>query len=177
MRMARHSSLLPVIAYDVVIRTAQAIDAGVMKTLGFHRTGTNGAFGAVAGAAKILCLDPDQTTNAFGIVGSQSLGSLQGTDEGVWTKRFNPGWAAHNGVTAATLAQMGFAGPREIFEGKRGLYNAYPKRATTWTGSSTSGAPATRSSTPPGSRARANATAILPSTACSPSASRWGGTD
>jgi 2-methylcitrate dehydratase PrpD len=117
-----------VIAYDVVIRTAQAIEAGVMQDLGFHRTGTNGAFGAAAGAAKMLGLDAAQIAHAFGIMGSQSSGSLQGTDEGVWTKRFNPGWAAHNGVTAATLAKMGFTGPAEIFEGKRGWYNAYPNK-------------------------------------------------
>jgi 2-methylcitrate dehydratase PrpD len=102
-----------------------AVKAGVLHGKGFHPTGTNGAFGATAGASKILGLAPEEIMNALGICGSQSSALIQGTDEGVWTKRFNPGWAAHNGVTAATLAQMGFTGPKEVFEGRHGWYSAY----------------------------------------------------
>lgn len=118
------------IAYDVVNRTAMAVKAGVLHGKGFHPTGTNGAFGATAGAAKMLGLSEAQIMNAFGICGSQSSGLIQGTDEGVWTKRFNPGWAAHNGVTSSTLAQMGFTGPTEVFEGRHGWYNAYAGAGT-----------------------------------------------
>jgi 2-methylcitrate dehydratase PrpD len=40
-------------------------------------------------------------------------------------KRINPGPAARNGVTAATLAGMGFTGAETIFEGERGFGAAF----------------------------------------------------
>jgi 2-methylcitrate dehydratase PrpD len=40
-------------------------------------------------------------------------------------KRFNPGPAARNGVTAATMAQLGFTGAATIFEGERGFLAAF----------------------------------------------------
>ena len=39
---------------------------------GFHATGTFGTYGAVAAAAKLLKLDEEQMTNAFGIAGSEA---------------------------------------------------------------------------------------------------------
>jgi 2-methylcitrate dehydratase PrpD len=43
-------------------------------------------------------------------------------------KRFNPGPAARNGVTAATMAQLGFTGAATIFEGERGFLAAFTDR-------------------------------------------------
>ena len=40
-------------------------------------------------------------------------------------KRFNPGPAARNGVTAARMAQLGFTGADTIFEGERGFLKAF----------------------------------------------------
>jgi 2-methylcitrate dehydratase PrpD len=40
-------------------------------------------------------------------------------------KRFNPGPAARNGVTAALMAQLGFTGADTIFEGERGFLKAF----------------------------------------------------
>jgi 2-methylcitrate dehydratase PrpD len=40
-------------------------------------------------------------------------------------KRFNPGPAARNGVTAARMAQLGFTGADTIFEGERGFLTAF----------------------------------------------------
>jgi 2-methylcitrate dehydratase PrpD len=37
----------------------------------------------------------------------------------------NAGWAAHSGVTAATLAREGFNSPMNIFEGSNGWFSAY----------------------------------------------------
>jgi 2-methylcitrate dehydratase PrpD len=119
-----------IIGYDVVIRTAQAVKAGVLHHTGFHPTGTNGVFGATAGVSKIMGLDVPTTVNALGIAGSQSSGLIQAVNEGVMTKRFHAGWAAHNGVTAATLAQMGFTAPREVLEGAHGWYHAYAGEGT-----------------------------------------------
>ena len=44
---------------------------------------------------------------------------------GSWTKRFHAGWAAHNGIIAALLAERGFNGPVTIIEGRFGFLNSY----------------------------------------------------
>jgi 2-methylcitrate dehydratase PrpD len=41
--------------------------------------------------------------------------------ENAWTKKLNPGWAAHNGVMACLMAQKGFKAPSTILEGKHGF--------------------------------------------------------
>ena len=40
-------------------------------------------------------------------------------------KRFNPGPAARNGVTAALMAKLGFTGAATIFDGERGFLRAF----------------------------------------------------
>jgi 2-methylcitrate dehydratase PrpD len=67
----------------------------------------------------------DTLTNALGIAGTLAAGSLEYLADGAWTKRLNPGWAGHAGITAATLAQAGFSGPRTVFEGRLGVLHAY----------------------------------------------------
>jgi len=37
----------------------------------------------------------------------------------------HPGWAAHSGTIAATLAIAGMTGPSTVYEGRFGLYNTY----------------------------------------------------
>jgi 2-methylcitrate dehydratase PrpD len=46
-------------------------------------------------------------------------------EDGAWTKRMHPGWAAQSGITAAALARQGFVGPSRAYEGRFGLFNAY----------------------------------------------------
>jgi 2-methylcitrate dehydratase PrpD len=46
-------------------------------------------------------------------------------EEGAWTKRFHPGWAAVAGITAARLAEQGFIGPSRPYEGKFGLFDTH----------------------------------------------------
>ena len=40
-------------------------------------------------------------------------------------KRLHAGSAAHSGVEAAQLAQLGLTGPRTIFEGQRGIFRLF----------------------------------------------------
>jgi 2-methylcitrate dehydratase PrpD len=54
-----------------------------------------------------------------------AAGSLEYLSDGAWTKRLNPGWAGHAGITAAQLALAGFTGPRSVFEGRLGVLHAY----------------------------------------------------
>ena len=61
-------------------------------------------------------------------------GSLQFLANGAWTKRFQVGWAAMNGLAAATMVREGFKGAAEALEGNMGFLRAYapypiPERA------------------------------------------------
>ena len=62
---------------------------------------------------------------ALGTVLSQCAGSLQFLVNGAWTKRFQVGWAACNGLMAATLVREGFKGAAEALEGRHGFLRAY----------------------------------------------------
>jgi 2-methylcitrate dehydratase PrpD len=59
---------------------------------------------------------------AQGITLSLAAGSLEFLQDGAWTKRLHPGWAASVGITAATFARHGYVGPRAAYEGRFGLY-------------------------------------------------------
>ena len=123
-----------VAGYEVTCRVALALPAGDHYQRGFHPTATCGAFGAAAAAARVFGLDAERVASALGIALSQSAGSLQFLANGAWTKRFQVGWAAMAGLTAATLAREGFKGAAEALEGRHGFLHAYapspvPERA------------------------------------------------
>ncbi len=120
--------------YEVTCRIALALPAGEHYDRGFHPTATCGAFGAAAAAARVFGLDADGVASAMGTVLSQAAGSLQFLANGAWTKRSQVGWAAVNGLMAATLVREGFKGASEALEGKHGFMRAYapnpsPERA------------------------------------------------
>lgn len=94
--------------------------AGKFGARGFHPTAIAGAFAATAVASKLRRQPGETTVRALGLAGSQAAGILEVRES--WLKRFHPGWAAHSGVVASTIAGAGFIGPRSIFDGPRGLY-------------------------------------------------------
>lgn len=99
-----------------------------LRNRGFHTTPTCGVFGATVAAAKALRLSRDQFTSAFGLAGAQASGLMEMYGPSA-QKRFNPGPAARNGVTAARIAQLGFSGADTIFEGERGFLKAFSDEA------------------------------------------------
>jgi 2-methylcitrate dehydratase PrpD len=120
--------------YEITCRVALALPAGEHYDRGFHPTATCGAFGAAGAAARVFGLNAAQVAGALGTVLSQAAGSLQFLANGAWTKRFQVGWAALNGLTAATLVREGFHGASEALEGRHGFMRAYapnpnPERA------------------------------------------------
>ena len=120
--------------YEITCRIALALPAGEHYDRGFHPTATCGAFGAAAAAARVFGLDADGVASALGTVLSQCAGSLQFLVNGAWTKRSQVGWAACNGLMAATLVREGFKGASEALEGRHGFMRAYapnpkPERA------------------------------------------------
>ena len=123
-----------VAGYEVTCRIALALPAGAHYARGFHPTATCGVFGAAAAAGRVFGLSGAEIASAMGIALSQSAGSLQFLANGAWTKRFQVGWAAMSGLTAATLAREGFKGAAEALEGRAGFLHAYapdptPERA------------------------------------------------
>jgi aconitate decarboxylase len=100
--------------YEVGLRLG--VCAGVAhSTSGYHVTGTVGAVGAAAAAARVLSLSPLQFAHALGIGATQAAG-LYVARLGAMTKRFHAGRAAQSGVLSAYLAQRGFTGGLEALE-------------------------------------------------------------
>ena len=102
-----------------------AVAKGGFHQVGFHPTGLVGAFGCALIAGRLLGLNRRQLAMAQGIALSVASGSLEFLNDGAWTKRMHPGWAAGAGFTAATLARHGFVGPREAYEGRFGLFASH----------------------------------------------------
>lgn len=96
--------------------------AGGFHDVGFHPTAVAGAFGAAVAAGRLSGLDADGLVAAQGVVGSMSAGLLEFLEDGSWTKRLHPGWAAMCGLTAAAFARAGWTGPAAVYEGRFGLY-------------------------------------------------------
>lgn len=115
-------------AYDVCTRLELSGPSQIThrQAAAWHPSGVFGTFAATAAAGKLLDFDVDQIVNAFGIAGSQASGIFQCLVEGFpMMKDIHSGLAARNGVLSALLTQRGIEGPKEIFEGKFGFYNAY----------------------------------------------------
>ena len=122
------SVLLAVAAgYDLAARVTEGSGGyRAHNDTGFHSTGTCGTFGAAAGAASLLKLDHAKFTSALGIAGSYAGGTWAFLADGAMTKRFHPGRASENGVSAAILAEAGLVGPRFILESTwGGFYKTY----------------------------------------------------
>lgn len=114
-----------VLGYEVTVRLGKALGPENHYRRGFHPTATCGTFGSSVVASKIMGLKTEGITNAMGIAGSQTSGSMEFLAQGAWTKRFHAGWAAHSGMIAAQLARKGFQGPTSIIEGRDGFLRAY----------------------------------------------------
>ncbi len=117
-----------VIGMEVGCRVAGA-GAGLFHARGFHPTGIAGTFAAACVTAKMRGLSAQELTSALGLCGSQAAGILELHDS--WLKRMHPGWAAHAGIIAATMAQAGFRGPATVFEGSGGLYRSHLEKIPT----------------------------------------------
>ncbi len=106
---------------------ASAAANNSLRDRGYHTTPTCGVFGAAIAAARLLKLDRDQVVSALGLAGAQSSGLMEMYGPSM-QKRFNPGPAARNGVTAALMAKLGFTGAATIFDGERGFLRAFTDR-------------------------------------------------
>lgn len=131
-RLTGKDALIAIIAgYDVAAR--------ILEGAGGYRphndlggpTGTCGSFGAAAGAAKALKLERKQFAHALGIAGTFTGGVWAFLDDGAMTKRFYPGKASENGLSAALLARSGMTGPRKVLEADAGFFATYSRGTAT----------------------------------------------
>lgn len=112
------------VGVEAASRIGKAANNGFHQR-GFHPTGLVGIFGATLAAGRLSGMNAAQIAHAQGIALSMAAGSLEFLEDGAWTKRMHPGWAASSAVTACALAHGGFQGPQRAFEGRFGLFNAY----------------------------------------------------
>src|SRR5271169_1366322 len=124
-------SLEGVSGRDVLLAVVLGLDISCRIALastldrGWHRTAAIGVFGATAAAGKLIGLTPEQMLAAFGIAYSHAAGNRQCILDGALTKRMQAGQAASAGVFSAVLAQTGFTGARNIFNGRFGFFELY----------------------------------------------------
>ena len=96
--------------------------AGTGLSNGFHKPGTTGMFGSVAGAVKLFKLDKQQTLMALGLAGSRA-GSL-GVNSGTMAKPTHAGHACRMGIECAVLASMGWTASADVF-GPKGYFDTF----------------------------------------------------
>lgn len=106
------------VAYQVQCRLS---DVAPVRAKGFDHT-VQGAYAVAAGVSRALGLDPGRTAHAIAIAGT-SLNALRVTRTGElshWKGLAYPA-LAFGASHAAFLAMRGVTGPREVFEGNKGL--------------------------------------------------------
>lgn len=106
-----------VLGVEVECRVANAIY--LAHNINWYITGTAGVFGAAAAAGRLLGLDEQRMTWAFGIAATQAAGLREMA--GTMCKSFVHGRAAQNGMTAALLAAAGFTSSERAIEAPRGF--------------------------------------------------------
>jgi 2-methylcitrate dehydratase PrpD len=102
-----------------------SVAKGGFHQIGFHPTGLVGAFATTLVVGRLFGLNAQQLAMAQGIALSTGSGSLEFLNDGAWTKRMHPGWAAVAGLTSASLARHGFIGPKQAYEGRFGLFASH----------------------------------------------------
>ena len=110
-----------ILGFEVECKIGRLIGAP-HYALGWHPTATFGTLGAAAAGARLLRVDPDRTRMALGIAASLASGARR--NFGSMTKPLHAGWAARNGIVAATLASRGFTADDEALEAPDGWLHA-----------------------------------------------------
>ena len=119
-----------VIGYEIACRLAMALGPHSSHEMGFHPTGTCATFAGSAIIGRLRGTGPEVIENAMGLNGSQAAGSMQYVVNGAWNKRTHPGLAVHSSFVGMALAQAGFLGAGDVFEGDQGFLQGYALRPT-----------------------------------------------
>jgi 2-methylcitrate dehydratase len=110
------------IAFEVQMRACEFTSTSFFKTKGWDQT-TLVTLASAAATGSLLHLDEVQLTHALAIAGCYpTIGEVR-VGQMSMLKGATAGLAATRGIEAAYLAKEGMTGPREVFEGQRGLSN------------------------------------------------------
>lgn len=109
-------------AFIVGLETEFALGKAFTNSIydkGWWTTSVLGGFGAVAGAVRLMHMEPEAIARAlsFVAVGAGAIRALRGAD----TKHFYCGRAAEAGVVAAMMADRGGSAPLDAFEDRNGV--------------------------------------------------------
>ncbi len=113
-----------VIGVEAATRLA-SVAHGAFHQVGFHPSGMCNAPAAALTAGRLMGLTVEQLRHAQGIALSMASGTLEFLEDGAWTKRLHPGWAASAGITAAAMAKAGYVGATSPYSGRFGLFRSY----------------------------------------------------
>lgn len=110
--------LATIIAYEIQCRLC---DAASLRSKGWDHT-TYGPYSSTLATAKLMGADREKMTHAVGIAGvcNNAMRQTRVGNISMW-KACAFAAAARGGVQAATLANLGFTGPSEIFVGSMGF--------------------------------------------------------
>jgi len=110
-----------ILAYDVYCSFCKSVD---INSKGWDQP-VYTVLGCVLGAAKLMGLNADQIGHALSLALTPNLALAQARRGSLSSWKGCAGAnAARNAVFAAVLAQEGFTGPAEIFEGSGGFWEA-----------------------------------------------------
>ncbi|MGQ9583973.1 MAG: MmgE/PrpD family protein [Anaerolineae bacterium] len=112
--------------YEVGLRVAAAIRPSWERYRQVHGIGTAQVFGAAAAASRILGLDAEAITRAFGIAGSLApvphAGKFGWDERPLTWMKDNTAWPAEAGLRSALLARSGWQASRSILDGPTGFW-------------------------------------------------------
>jgi 2-methylcitrate dehydratase PrpD len=107
-----------VLGFEVATRIGLALGYAYYDE-GWHATPILGRFGVAAGVGKLLGLDAEKLSYAFGLAATQSGGIRKAF--GTMGKPFNAGKAGMDGALSAMLARRGFTASKEILDEASGF--------------------------------------------------------
>jgi 2-methylcitrate dehydratase PrpD len=108
---------------ELMARLSSALNPR-LRDRGFHTTTAVGPFGGALAAGMLLGLDEDGLVDALAFAGAQASGLMEIYGASM-QKRFNPGFAARNGVVAALLSAGGARGEETVLDGRGGFGAAF----------------------------------------------------
>lgn len=114
-----------VLGFEISVRAGMTVMPSHYEY--WHSTATNCTFGAAAAAGKNYGFKEEQYINAFGFSGTQAAGLLTYLKFGDYTKSFNPGKSAFNGIFSALMVKAGGTAPPNMLENPKGYSGAYSK--------------------------------------------------
>jgi 2-methylcitrate dehydratase PrpD len=117
-----------IVGLEVMARFGQCCQPAHSLENRWHPTSSIGSIGCAAAAASLLQLNAEQTGYALALAASTSGGLVR--NFGTMTKPLHAGLAAQHGLTAASLAELGFTANPTVFDAHGGWHDAFCKGLT-----------------------------------------------